>query len=139
ACQGRDRDGYYPNGGQSRVEGMCNEGKGSSVAKMFGYNPRGWSYAQFNDPRLNQIEGGLAKTGEYERCQSPFGIYDLVGNWHEWVEDPPDKKFHGRFRGGSYGNAEVLGHGCLFVTAAHETTYHDYSVGFRCCADAPRD
>jgi hypothetical protein len=25
-----------------------------------GDNPDGWTYADFNDPRLNQLEGGLA-------------------------------------------------------------------------------
>ena len=27
------------------------------------------------------------------------------------------------------------GDGCTYRTAAHEFTYHDYSTGFRCCAD----
>ena len=44
---------------------------------------------------------------------------------------------HGRFRGGWYGDAENNGPGCTYVTSAHEPTYHDYSTGFRCCADAP--
>ncbi|QXD15378.1 hypothetical protein GQ464_000010 [Rhodocaloribacter litoris] len=28
------------------------------------------------------------------------------------------------------------GEGCLYRTTAHGRTYHDYSTGFRCCADA---
>jgi hypothetical protein len=43
---------------------------------------------------------------------------------------------HGRFHGGFYGDAEENGHGCLYVTSAHELDYHDYSTGFRCCKDA---
>ena len=35
-----------------------------------------------------------------------------------------------------YGDAEQNGPGCHYVTSAHEITYHDYSTGFRCCADA---
>jgi hypothetical protein len=54
---------------------------------------------------------------------------------HEWGADSPDAKGHGRFRGGFYGDAETNGHGCNYVTGAHEPTYHDYSTGFRCCAD----
>ena len=82
--------------------------------------------------------GGLAPTGSYPRCKSPEGIYDCVGNLHEWSADPPDANGHGRFRGGFYGDAEINGHGCLYVTRAHEPTYHDYSTGFRCCADPAR-
>ena len=27
------------------------------------------------------------------------------------------------------------GAGCLYATTAHAQSYHDYSTGFRCCAD----
>jgi hypothetical protein len=58
-----------------------------------------------------------------------------MGNLHEWGSDPADSEGHGRFRGGFYGDAEENGPGCLYVTSAHELAYHDYSTGFRCCAD----
>ena len=32
-------------------------------------------------------------------------------------------------------DSELNGQGCLYVTSAHEATYHDYTTGFRCCAD----
>jgi formylglycine-generating enzyme required for sulfatase activity len=126
----------YPYGGTVRVPGACNEGKGSSVARFFGNDPTKWTYDEFNDPRLDQWDGGLAPTGSYAKCVSPYGVFDCVGNLHEWGSDAPDAKGHGRFRGGFYGDAEVNGHGCLYVTSAHEPTYHDYSTGFRCCRDA---
>jgi hypothetical protein len=103
---------------------------------LYGNNPQTWTYADFNDPRLNQIDGGLAPTASYSHCSSPFGIYDCVGNLHEWGDDPADSNGHGRFRGGFYGDAEINGHGCLYTTSAHELTYHDYSTGFRCCVDS---
>jgi formylglycine-generating enzyme required for sulfatase activity len=137
ACRGDDPARVYPYGGQVRIPGACNEGKGSSVARFFGNDPSKWTYAQFNDPRLNQWDGGLAPTGAYARCVSPAGVYDCVGNLHEWGSDPPDGRGRGRFRGGFYGDAEVNGPGCRYVTSAHEPTYHDYSTGFRCCRDAP--
>jgi hypothetical protein len=28
------------------------------------------------------------------------------------------------------------GDGCSYKTVAHDADYHDYSTGFRCCADA---
>jgi hypothetical protein len=135
ACEGPDAGNWYPYGGQTRVPGYCNADKGSEMPILFGNNPANWTYADFNDPRLNQIDGGLAPTGSYPHCESPYGIFDCVGNLHEWGNDPADSNGHGRFRGGFYGDATYNGPGCLYVTSAHELTYHDYSTGFRCCAD----
>lgn len=136
ACRGPDPSNWYPYGGQTKIAGACNEGKGSTVARFFGNDPSKWTYAEFNDPILNQWDGGLARTGAFTQCVSPVGVHDCVGNLHEWGSDPPDTKGHGRFRGGFYGDAEINGHGCLYVTSAHELAYHDYSTGFRCCMDA---
>jgi sulfatase modifying factor 1 len=136
ACQGKNKNDFYPYGGQERKAGYCNEGKGSFVAAAFGADFEKLTYANFNDPRLNQMAHGLAKTGAYARCVSPDGAYDMVGNLHEWVDEPPDGNGHGRFRGGWYGDAEQNLPGCYYVTSAHEPTYHDYSTGLRCCADA---
>jgi sulfatase modifying factor 1 len=136
ACEGPNPDNAYPYGGETHLPGHCNEGKGSMLPVYYGSSNHGWTYADFNDPRLNQIDGGLAPTGSYPRCQSPWGVFDCVGNLHEWGSDPADAYGHGRFRGGFYGDAEYNGHGCLYVTSAHELAYHDYSTGFRCCADA---
>jgi formylglycine-generating enzyme required for sulfatase activity len=134
ACRGPDASVLYPYGGATYRSGVCNEGHGSMVPRYYGPNPYKWSYANFNDPRLNR-EGFLAKTGSFKRCVSHEGVYDLVGNLHEWGADPPDERGRGRFRGGWYGDAEVNGHGCNYVTKAHENWYHDYSTGFRCCMD----
>ncbi len=139
ACEGpgwADGGTWYPYGGETHIAGYCNEGKGSEVPILFGNNPANWTYADFNDPRLNQIDGGLSPTASFPHCESPYGIFDCVGNLHEWGNDPADSSGHGRFRGGFYGDAEINGHGCLYVTSAHALSYHDYSTGFRCCADA---
>lgn len=136
ACRGDDPTSTYPYGGTERRKGVCNEGKGSAMPRFFGRDPKRWTLANFNDPRLNQWPGGLAKTGEYAGCVSPYGVYDCVGNLHEWGADPPDERRRGRFRGGFYGDAEHNGQGCAYVTKAHGVGYHDYSTGFRCCKDA---
>jgi sulfatase modifying factor 1 len=135
ACRGTDKNAFYPYGGQARKPGVCNEGKGSFVAAKFGNDFNKLTYKQFNDPSLNQTSGGLARTGAFARCASPDGAFDMVGNLHEWVDDPNDSPGRGHFRGGWYGDAEQNLPGCLYVTSAHEMTYHDYSTGFRCCAD----
>jgi formylglycine-generating enzyme len=136
ACSGGDPANFYPYGGQTRMPGYCNEGKGSSMPRLFGKDPAAWTSDAFNDPRLNQDSSGLAPTGSFTRCVSPFGIHDCVGNLHEWGADPVDEQGRSRFRGGFYGDAENNGHGCRYVTRAHGPGYHDYSTGFRCCADA---
>ena len=136
ACSGGDPTANdYPYGGHEHKDGYCNEGKGSQMYRFFGSAPRAWTSANLNAPRLNQAAGGLARSGQYPKCASSFGVHDCVGNLHEWGADAPDSAGLGRFRGGFYGDAEVNGHGCKYVTRAHGPGYHDYSTGFRCCAD----
>jgi formylglycine-generating enzyme required for sulfatase activity len=76
------------------------------------------------------MEGTLARTGEHAGCVNDWGLYDMVGNLHEWTADP-----NGTFQGGYYLDTQVNGEGCAYRTTAHPFDYHDYSTGFRCCAD----
>ena len=134
ACRGPGGNASYPYGGTQHRRGKCNEGKGSAVPMIFGQQAV-YGEQFMNDPRLNRWAGGLAKTGAYAESVSPYGVFDLVGNLHEWgAEVAPNG--HGYFRGGYYGDAEINGHGCNYVTKAHAAVYHDYSTGFRCCVDA---
>jgi hypothetical protein len=82
-----------------------------------------------NDPRLNQVEGSLAKAGAFPKCKNAYKVFDMVGNLHEWTAAT-----EGTFRGGYYLDTAINGSGCDYRTTAHERTYHDYSTGFRCCA-----
>jgi formylglycine-generating enzyme required for sulfatase activity len=79
---------------------------------------------------------GLARSAEYSKCQTPEGVFDMMGNLHEWVWDQA-----GTFRGGYYVDTSRNGEGCEYRTTAHDFEYWDYSTGFRCCAEpvAPRD
>jgi formylglycine-generating enzyme len=134
ACRGPSPNASYPYGGTRRQRGKCNEGKGSAVTAVFGQGVP-FDRQVMNDARLNRWPGGLAKTGAYAASVSPYGVFDLVGNLHEWgAEVAPNGR--GAFRGGFYGDAEVNGPGCNYVTTAHAAVYHDYSTGFRCCRDA---
>jgi hypothetical protein len=91
-------------------------------------------WTQLNDPRLGQVEGALARTGSHEECVNGYGALDMVGNLHEWVRTDPSAA-HGTFAGGYYLDTSLNGDGCQYRTTAHAHDYHDYSTGFRCCAE----
>jgi formylglycine-generating enzyme len=153
ACLGPKKQTY---GYGARYEkGRCNAGKPHLLGKLFGNDPRRWSFADFNSPKLNLEPGFLAKTGEHAGCTNDYGVYDMIGNLHEWVSDHVDDSLafklplrddirdklgvnrgHGIFMGGFYSTVSEHGRGCGFVTPGHGPKYHDYSTGFRCCRDA---
>ena len=89
-----------------------------------------YGWGPMNDPKLNQLRGTLAKTGRFSRCRNSYRLHDMVGNLHEWVDNPG-----GTFLGGYYLDTQINGEGCDYKTVAHNAAYHDYSTGFRCCAD----
>ena len=91
-------------------------------------------WTKLNDPRLGQVDGALAKTGSHGDCTNGFGVLDMMGNLHEWVKTPASLP-HGTFCGGYYLDTSINGEGCKYRTRAHAHDYHDYSTGFRCCAD----
>ena len=102
-----------------------------SVMRLRVDRPGDWTVDRMNDPRLNQAPGTLAKTGEHSSCTNGYGVYDMVGNLHEWVDDPD-----GTFQGGYYLDTHLNGDGCTYRTVAHAASYHDYSTGFRCCVES---
>ncbi len=129
ACAGSQ--GFAFPYGPTRAAGTC---KDSGPSPMLTYHAetmsRGWGSGELNDPRNNQLEGGLAKTGASPACVSDYGAFDMVGNLHEWTADP-----NGTFQGGYWLDTSQHGDGCAYRTIAHGFGYHDYATGFRCCAD----
>ena len=153
ACQGK-RGSLYPYGARYQAK-KCNSDKPHLLSIRFGVDSRRWRYEDFNDPSLNREPGFLAQAGVFDQCGGEFGVYDLVGNLHEWVSDTvdddliekmdaeevtrnhqPSRTGNGVFLGGFFSTHQELGPGCKFTTVAHEPAYHDYSTGFRCCAPA---
>ena len=110
--------------------------KGADSRRPSNVDPGVW--AKLNDPGLGQVDGALAKTGEHGECVNGFGVFDMVGNLHEWVATDP-ATVHGTFAGGYYLDTTINGDGCNYRTVAHAHDYHDYSTGFRCCAPAGSD
>jgi len=135
ACMGPKKT-VFPYGNK-RQTGRCND-NGRSPMQFF--NPQlddkpehkwMWGHAgNMIDPRLNQLEGTLTRTGERSDCTNEYGVFDMVGNVHEWVDDPD-----GTFQGGYYLDTHLNGDGCYYRTTAHPMSHADYSTGFRCCAD----
>ena len=130
ACQGKNPT-TFPYG-DDRKAGYCNDSGRPPLATYYASAGDGaFGFEPMNDPRLNELPGTVARTGTHAHCRNSFGVFDMVGNVHEWVADP-----EGTFRGGYYLDTKINGEGCHYRTVAHDATYHDYSTGFRCCADA---
>jgi formylglycine-generating enzyme len=125
ACKGPENT-RYPYGNE-RVPGACvDTGRTSPVQTLKGGR---YDHTAMNDPALNQLANTVEATGATSTCTNTYGVADMVGNVHEWADD-------GAFHGGYYLDTKINGEGCSYKTTAHNSTYYDYSTGFRCCADA---
>jgi hypothetical protein len=139
ACRG-PRQTTYPYGSERR-SGACNDRTMNPpdhpVVRLFNQFAKPdtdratmWHLDWMNDPRLHELPDTVAPAGGHGECRNEYGVYDLVGNLHEWISDP-----EGTFVGGFFMDTIRNGEGCSYKTTAHDARYHDYSTGFRCCAD----
>jgi hypothetical protein len=136
ACRG-PAHAMFPYG-ETRAAGVCNDDSRqvhpvSEVGQLVGIDSEKLWSEGMNNPLINQLDAGLLPTGERSGCSNEYGLFDMVGNLHEWVDDPD-----GTFRGGYYLDTKLNGDGCSYQTTAHSFDYHDYSTGFRCCLDPER-
>ena len=128
ACRGPSST-TYPYG-NARMPGVCNDARSVHPAVELYGTGASWIFSHIDSPCLNQLQPGLDLTGANTGCVSADGVFDMMGNLHEWTADP-----NGTFRGGFYVDTAINGNGCLYATTAHPVTHWDYSTGFRCCAD----
>ena len=131
ACAGNEGT-IYPYG-PAHADKRCNDYGSAPMYVFYPIVTQSWAKVtntDMNDPRLNLLENTVAKTGEHKDCVNDYGLYDMVGNLHEWTADP-----NGTFQGGYYLDTLINGEGCAYRTTAHDFDYHDYSTGFRCCSD----
>jgi hypothetical protein len=140
ACRGARRT-LYPYG-NARQPDRCNDRFRAlthhPVQRLFrahsakDENPRHmWGPSWMNDARLHELPMTVSASGAFPECTNELGVFDMVGNLHEWVDDAG-----GVFAGGYFMDTFQNGEGCEYRTRAHGFEYHDYSTGFRCCADA---
>ena len=127
ACRG-ERQTKYPYGTDYKA-GVCNVYRTSHPAQILHDN----ASTGHSDPRLGLVaadDGPLLRTtGATKTCVSHWGkdgIYDMVGNVDEWIDDPD-----GTFVGGFFSRGTT--NGCDSSVSTHPLLYWDYSVGFRCC------
>jgi len=125
ACKGPSK-ARYPYG-NARLASACVDTNRTSPMNVLHSGER--TARTMNDPRANQMDNTVERTGAAESCTNDFDVHDMVGNVHEWTDD-------GSFRGGYYLDTKLNGEGCDYRTTAHAPAYYDYSTGFRCCADA---
>jgi formylglycine-generating enzyme required for sulfatase activity len=121
----------YPYGSKFR-DGFCNTGRQNPVIRIFGKNAS-FSFAEMNDPRLDQLPLSLSPSGNFSRCVTNNQVFDMAGNLDEWVDHINPHTGHGTFKGGYFVDDVINGRGCAYETVAHSPKYHDYSLGFRCC------
>jgi hypothetical protein len=126
ACQGASGT-TYPYG-NTREPGACNDARAVHPAVELYGTTASWIFSHLDSPCLDQEANGLALTGSHASCVTAEGVFDMMGNVHEWTADPA-----GTFRGGYYVDTVLNGPGCLYATTAHAVSYWDYSTGFRCC------
>lgn len=80
--------------------------------------------------RLDQRE----PSGSFERCVSPFGVFDMNGNVNEWVAVPGAAYPHrSGLKGGWWGPVRNR---CRPTVRFHDESDWGYEVGFRCCRNA---
>jgi hypothetical protein len=151
ACRG-PADTQFPYGNERRAH-VCNDDVRSAhpvpeVGRLLDTPSAELWRTGMSEPLLNQLDGTLLPTGARAECTNGYGVYDMVGNLHEWVDDggagyasrhpgadEATSAKHGMFRGGYYMDTTKNGDGCSYATTAHDFAYHDYSTGFRCCAE----
>jgi len=127
ACRGAAGT-IYP-WGNDRRDGVCNDARAMHPAVEYFGTGAEWIWSRLGHPCINQLDDSVALTGSHEGCVGPSGHFDLMGNVHEWIDDPA-----GTFRGGFYVDTVRNGAGCTYRTTAHDNGHWDYSTGFRCCA-----
>ena len=87
------------------------------------------------DPEINKLSDTVVANDSKNGCRSKYGIYHMVGNLGEWVDDNHYRQgtMRGRFNGGLYPQAKSS---CSYTTTAHSPNYRDYSIGCRCGKNA---
>lgn len=125
ACEGQNMQPYPYGDGYHRDKTACNfdnSQKGIDVFKS--RSP--------NDETTRRLNALLVPSGTNERCVSPFGVHDQIGNIDEQIVNETGHPYKSGLMGG-----HVFGvrNACRPMTEAHNEDFGWYETGGRCCAD----
>ncbi len=130
ACEGPD-ELPFPYG-QARDPSRCNIDNpwiSPQLSRLHSRNPA------IRDVELARLDQGVP-SGTRPGCVSGFGVYDLTGNFDEWVRaDPhavPSRPHAAALKGGAWGHVR---NACRPVTTSHAPGFAYYFVSTRCCRD----
>jgi sulfatase modifying factor 1 len=92
------------------------------------------SNAKVRDGELRRLDQSVP-SGSMETCKSGFAVYDLTGNFDEWVmtEHSRGKSGWAGLKGGAWGHVR---NACRPITTSHPPQFTYYFISFRCCKDA---
>ena len=133
ACRGPD-DATYGYG-EAHEAGRCNDDKKWMVVseKTLATWPSPEAQAE-----VDKVYQGTP-SGSLEKCESGFGVFDLLGNVEEWVVRtlPHANNYphvmKGCYWAGCYGGNKPT---CGSTNPNHGDSFRYYETGFRCCMDA---
>lgn len=129
ACEGPQM-WPYPYGAK-RDPTACNIDKPHPEPELILFS-RPWAISA-EVARLDQ----RVRSGELDRCVSPFGVHDMTGNVDEWAFNARgkvnEKPYQSGLKGGYWGPIRAR---CRPMTSSHNRWFSFYQVGLRCCADA---
>ncbi len=94
-----------------------------------------WKDKEVRDRELFRLDQSVP-SGSMPSCGSGFGVFDMTGNFDEWVtsdQPPRERSKWAGLKGGAWGHVRSQ---CRPMTTSHEPEFSYYFVGFRCCADA---
>ena len=91
--------------------------------------------AELQRAELARLDQGVP-SGSRPGCVSDDGVYDLTGNFDEWVRldtpKPGAKSKMAGLKGGAWGHVR---NACRPVTTSHAPEFTYYFISFRCCSD----
>jgi len=127
ACEGSETRPFPY--GWSHEERACNNHKPYKPYSQRALSSSDAAVREKETKRLYQAE----PSGSYAKCESPFGVMDLVGNVEEWVKTSrPEWPHASSLKGGYWSKAWT---GCRGTNDSHGPMFRFYEIGFRCCAD----
>lgn len=125
ACEGPNMQPYPYGDGYHRNRQTCNFD--NAMTK----NIDVFRARRPNDEMSKVLDDMLHTSGDMDKCVSPFGVYDMVGNIDEWIYSEGT---------GPYDSGLMSGHifgvrnACRPMTEIHGPTFSWYETGFRCCS-----